>query len=43
MRKNKNIKKENQYYFLENRYLQFLICLNFIRNIDIFNELIKIY
>ena len=26
---------------LENRYLH-LICLNFIRNIDIFNELIKI-
>ena len=41
-KKNKNIKKENHYYFLENRYLQFLICLNFIKNIDIFNELIKI-
>ena len=41
-KKNENIKRENQYYFLENRYLQFLICLNFIKNIDIFSELIKI-
>ncbi len=40
--KNKNMKNNNYYYFLEKRYIQFLICFSFIKNLDIFFELINI-
>ena len=40
--KNKNMKNNNDYFFLEKRYIQFLICLNFIKNFDIFFGLTNI-
>ena len=36
------MKNNNYYYFLEKRYIQFLICFSFIKNLDIFFELINI-
>ena len=40
--KKRNIRNNNEYYFLEKKYVQFLISLNFLNNLDIFFALINI-
>lgn len=40
--KRKNKVNSNQYFFLENKYIQFLVCFKFLNKIDIFFSLIGI-
>ena len=40
--KMKYSKKENKYFFLEKRFLQFIVCIYFLKNLSIFFNLLSI-